>query len=210
MEILDIHTHRVKENSSQCIYSCLPTAFNPQEGGYYSVGVHPWYINADTGKELEYLKKIASNPQILAIGEAGIDKLITTPLSIQMDIFRHHIELSETLNKPLIIHSVKSVNEIVMLKKELSPKATWIIHGFRGKRELAQQLFAHGIYLSFGEQFQENALKCIPLERLLLETDESDKNILEIYQTVAKILNLSVEKLQEQIQQNIKQLFFNR
>lgn len=210
MAILDIHTHRLKEDHSQCIYSCMPTDFSPQAGGYYSVGIHPWNINSETGNEYEYLKKIASHPQVLAIGEAGVDKMISTELSIQLEIFKLQIELSEALKKPLIIHSVRSSNEIIRLKKELSPKSPWIIHGFRGKRELAEQFVAQNIYLSFGERFQENALKSLPLDHLLLETDESDKDILEIYKTAALCCHLSMEELLTQVQQNICRLFFNR
>jgi len=210
MNILDIHTHRLKENVSQYIYSCAPSAFAPQKGGYYSVGIHPWNINSDTMSEYEYLKKIGSHPQIIAIGEAGLDKTISIDLSFQQEIFKLQIQLSEALGKPLIIHSVKTSNEIIQLKKELCPKSPWIIHGFRGKKELADQLTAQDIYLSFGERYQESAIKSIPLNRLLLETDESEKEILLIYKSVSQIHSLTIEQLVAQVQQNISRLFFNR
>ena len=210
MNILDIHTHHLKENVSQYIYSCIPSAFYPQKGGYYSVGIHPWYINSETRNEYEYLKKIGSHPQIIAIGEAGLDKTISIDLSFQQEIFKLQIELSETLGKPLIIHSVKTSNEIIQLKKELRPKSPWIIHGFRGKKELAEQYTAQDIYLSFGEKYQKDALNSIPLDHLLLETDESDKEILRIYESVANSRSLPTEQLVAQIQQTISQLFFNR
>jgi TatD DNase family protein len=210
MNILDIHTHHLKENVSQYIYSCMPSAFSPREGGYYSVGIHPWNINSTTESEYECLKKIASHPQVIAIGEAGLDKMIPIDLSIQKEIFRWQIELSETLSKPLIIHSVRTSNEIIQLKKEFCPKSPWIIHGFRGKKELADQLTAQNIYLSFGEKYQESAIKSIPLNRLLLETDESEKEILLIYKSVAQIHSLTTEQLVTQVQQNISRLFFNR
>ena len=210
MNILDIHTHHLKENVSQYIYSCMPSSFSPREGGYYSVGIHPWNINSATESEYGCLKKIASHPQVIAIGEAGLDKMIPIDLSIQEEIFRWQIELSETLGKPLIIHSVKTSNEIIQLKKEFCPKSPWIIHGFRGKKELADQLTAQNIYLSFGERYQESAIKSIPLNRLLLETDESEKEILLIYKSVAQIHSLTTEQLVARVQQNISRLFFNR
>ena len=210
MNILDIHTHHLKENVSQYIYSCMPSAFSPREGGYYSVGIHPWNINSTTESEYECLKKIASHPQVIAIGEAGLDKMIPIDLSIQKELFKLHLELSETLGKPLIIHSVRTSNEIIQLKKEFCPKSPWIIHGFRGKKELADQLTAQNIYLSFGERYQESAIKSIPLNRLLLETDESEKEILLIYKSVAQIHSLTTGQLVTQVQQNISRLFFNR
>jgi TatD DNase family protein len=188
----------------------MPSAFSPREGGYYSVGIHPWNIDSTTESEYECLKKIASHPQIIAIGEAGLDKMIPVDLSIQKEIFRLHIKLSETFGKPLIIHSVKTSNEIIQLKKEFCPKSPWIIHGFRGKKELADQLIAHGIYLSFGEKYQESAINSIPLDHLLLETDESNRTITEIFEAAAQSRSVPVEQLITQVQQNISRLFFNQ
>ena len=210
MDILDIHTHHLKDNISTYIYSCMPTAFSPQKGGYYSVGIHPWQIDSETRKEYEYLKKISSHPQIIAIGEAGLDKMIPIELSYQQEIFKWHIELSEILNKPLIIHSVKTSNEIIQLKKKFCPRSPWIIHGFRGKKELAEQLIAQDIYLSFGNRYQESTLNSIPLNHILLETDENNEDIFLIYETVAKSRSISTEQLIAQVQQNISGLFFNR
>ncbi len=210
MDILDIHTHSCKSNPSQHIFSCMPSAFSPLEGGFYSVGIHPWNINARVKDEFEYLKEISSHPQIIAIGEAGLDKMIPVELSFQEEVFGWQIKLSEELGKPLIIHSVKTSNEIIRLKKKYNPKSPWIFHGFRGKKELAEQLIAHDIYLSFGEKYQESAISSIPLDHLLLETDESNKTITEIFEAAAKSRSIPVEQLITQVQQNISRLFFNQ
>ncbi len=210
MDIIDVHTHHLRTNISQFIYSCMPTDFSPQKGGYYSVGIHPWKITSDVIAGYEQLEKIARHPQVLAIGETGLDKMIRTELSLQQKVFEFHINLAEILHKPLIIHSVKTSNEIIQLKKKFQSRYPWILHGFRGKKELAEQLTAQNIYLSFGEKYQEAALNSIPLNRLLLETDESDKEIFQIYEAVAQSRSVPIKELIAQVQQNIAQLFFNQ
>lgn len=48
----------------------------------------------------------------------------------------------------------------------MKPSNPWIIHGFRGKKELALQYIREGIYVSLGEKYQEEVLWGIPLEYL--------------------------------------------
>ena len=87
--------------------------------------------------------------------------------------------------------------------------AAWIIHGFRGNKEVAQSLIRHGFYLSFGEKYQEEALAVTPPERLLLETDESPVSAAQLCRHMADVLQTSVPALTAQLQQTIKSLFFN-
>ena len=149
-----------------------------------SAGIHPWYIyNVD--KQISCLESVASSSAIVAIGEAGLDKLVKTPLDIQKNVFLRQAVLAEKLNKPLIIHCVKSWGELIAVRKIVKPHIPWIIHGFRGNGELAQQLILQGFYLSFGEHFQISSLRRAWPERLLIETDESSCSIQDIYQRLA-------------------------
>lgn len=93
-------------------------------------------------------------------------------LSAQTALLRYHYELSETLGKPLILHIVKSFPEIIALKKQWKPAQPWIIHGFRGKPQLASELLAHGFHLSYGKKYNPASLALTPASRLLRETDE--------------------------------------
>jgi len=208
MELLDIHTHRLDDKNRQSIINCSPVEFFPQQGCYYSVGIHPWNVTSSLNQEWEALKRAAIHPQVLAIGEAGLDNLTSASFSLQKEIFRAQITLAEKVNKPLIIHSVRTSNEILELKKEYSPRNPWIIHGFRGKKAIARKFLEQGIYLSFGEKYQIEALQVVPLNCLFIETDESLVEILALYKTVAVNISLPFEKLIEQVQQNIRQLFF--
>lgn len=214
MEILDIHTHHAPDNTNHAIENIVlndnkRNAVSLQPNHYYSVGYHPWYITPDGQEDWKRLTEIASKPNVLAIGEAGLDKLANTSLSTQEVVFRKQIQLAEELRKPLIIHSVRTLNTMVQLKKELKPAAPWIIHGFRGKKEMAKELIKHGFYLSFGEKYHKEALLSTPIEKMFFETDESKEPIHHIYEQAARILSISTNELIDKIQQNIHNLIIS-
>lgn len=208
MELLDIHTHHLPENPAQAIFSCLPHEFNPVPGGYYSVGLHPWHVTSDYMQEWNRLAEVAKHPQVLAIGETGLDKVVKTDMDLQQEVFIRQIELSEQTGKPLVIHSVRTANELVRLKKKYRPEMPWIIHGFRGNKNIARELVQHGFYLSFGENYQPEALLAVPVEKIFIETDESPADVHTLYEKAAQILSLPYNQLLTLVQQNMKEVFF--
>lgn len=170
-KILDIHTHNA--DAVDAVISVGP-GFRPESSKIYSVGVHPWYTSVpDLDEKLALLMTDARRPEVVAIGETGIDKLKGAPVDVQKDVMRKHVFISEELGKPLILHVVKAFPEIIRLKDGLKPTQPWIVHGFRGKPELARELVRHGFYISLGERFNLESADCIPRDRLLVETDES-------------------------------------
>ena len=44
----DIHTHCQPEVPGEAIVNCFPETFVPQQEGWYSVGIHQWYITSST------------------------------------------------------------------------------------------------------------------------------------------------------------------
>lgn len=177
-----------------------------EKGTFFSVGIHPWYIE-DATLQMEQLKGLAVLPGVVAIGEAGLDKLAHTPLDIQQEVFIQQAALAEELQKPLIIHCVKAWEELLAIKKQFKPQTPWIIHGFRGKPGLAKQLIHQGFYLSFGEYFNPGSLQIAYPNRIFAETDDKDISIQMIYRQIASSLDIEVEKLASQIKDNVKIVF---
>lgn len=175
--MFDFHTHNLM--AKKALISVEP-GFTPLEGALYSVGIHPWHSADVTREKLQRLEADARLDCVKAIGETGLDKLRGGAAEAQIELLKHHIELSETLGKPLVLHVVKAFPEIIVLKRRMQPVQPWIIHGFRGKRQLAEELLRHGFYLSLGENFNAEAARIIPSNRLLAETDESTANIAAI------------------------------
>ncbi len=178
MRILDIHTHKPAPRP-EALVCVAPENFSPAEGQLYSVGVHPW-DEADPAPRLDALAALASRPEVAAIGEAGLDLAKGAPMYRQLLTFRRQVEISEEVEKPLIVHCVKTVDMIAGLRRDLRPRQPWVMHGFRGKPAAASQLLRCGCWLSFGERFNPETLRMIPADFLLAETDCSEKSIEEI------------------------------
>ncbi|MEI6754909.1 MAG: TatD family hydrolase [Paludibacter sp.] len=196
---VDIHTHNQSSSAFPTIINLniedVQKILDSEVKGLYSVGTHPWYINDNSEKEILSLENLLYKDKIVCVGECGLDKNSKVSLPIQHELFRKQIELSEKYHKPLIIHCVGAFNELFVLRKKLKPKQLWIIHGFRGKPELAEQVLKSGCALSFGEHFNEASVRLTPIERLFVETDESNISIEKIYSNIANIKNCSTEQL---------------
>ena len=208
-DFFNIHTH-VSVHPESEILSFAPEELSTDNRSFYaSVGIHPWTLteeNADI--QWEALRESIKNKRIIAIGECGLDKLKGPSMELQTAVFKQEAALAESSSLPLIIHCVKAFNELIQLKKAISPRQPWIIHGFRGKLPLALDCIRHGFYLSIGSHFQETTLKAIPLERLFIETDESEESIESIYQRIAEIKGISQQELLEAINKNVREVFF--
>lgn len=175
--------------------------------GKYSAGIHPWNIPSCYSQAIATLKQMATDSNMVAIGECGLDKLCQTPFELQTKIFEEQIKISEEGKKPLIIHCVKSYNQIVELKKEYKPTQPWIIHGFRGKPQTATMLINAGIVLSIGEKYNAETIKNIPIKKILIESDESTLSIEDIYQNIAQTRSIEVEELKKEVEKTYKSIF---
>lgn len=213
--LLDIHSHHLAGSPENVLLSCCMEDQNKPDylrASHLSISIHPWYLTEENlPAQLKWATEtVASNPHVLAIGEAGLDKCCPVSYDLQQKAFLQAIRLSEQYHLPLIIHTVHTSNEIITLRRETSARQPWIIHGFRGKKELAISYLRHGFYLSFGEKYQEASLTSIPSERLLLETDTSQTPISQLVEKAAYLRRISVQTLCNEIRENTNRLFFSR
>lgn len=163
--VSDIHTHNPE--AEDAVINLEP-GMALRRDALYSVGWHPWWAQPD----MEWVERMAQMPQVVMIGECGLDKRRSPlPFSEQIELTRQHALLAERLHKPLILHVVAAWAEIIALRRELRPEQPWIIHGFRGKPQLAQQLVRAGFYISLPPNAPAATEAAIPPERLLHETD---------------------------------------
>ena len=204
--IYDIHTHHHPSTPGTAIVQLVPDNFSPQVGHYYSVGLHPWDIREDWSTQMAKLLIMGLHPQVLMIGEAGLDrKNSRAPMDLQIEVFRKHIQLSELLHKPLIVHCVKAFDELIALRKDSKTTLPWIIHGFRGGIEQWHQLTRAGLHVSIGDRHNEELIKGLAPQDLLLESDERN-DISTTYQLVSNNIGIEIDHLKQHISNNIHHL----
>ena len=208
LNFIDIHTHTTKSRDNLIQIVNLDLNQLCPEQGYYSYGIHPWALDNTDFQEEEALNKLRENlqqPQVIALGEAGLDKMHKASFERQIELFERQIELSEACQKPMILHDVRSHNEIIALRKKHKAQQPWIVHGFNGTEQDVQQLIGQGIYLSVGESLLHperkihKSFKFIDLDYLFLETDMAEINVEAVYEAAAKILEMDLPTLQTRI-----------
>jgi TatD DNase family protein len=216
MDFINIHTHNLKPNEGFQLINQFVQDFPITLSGTNaaSVGLHPWHVDKEFHVNIAKLKRAVLDTAVIAIGEAGLDKIKGPDLALQSEAFEAQIQLAENSEKPLIIHCVKAYNELLQLHKNHSPTVGWIVHGFAGSSQMAEQLVRRGIYLSFGGSLMKghkktiDALRTTPSDLMFLETDDNqDLKIDEVYKKVAEIKNMSIEQLKEAVYHNFTRCF---
>lgn len=203
MIFFDFHHHNACRQNG--IYN-IPLGSDPVEG-FFSAGIHPSVSGNNTNQNFIWLEEIAKHKNCIAIGECGLDGLVNADVKTQELIFDRQIELANELQKPLIIHCVRRFSQMLQFKKNAN--VPMIIHGFNKRKSIGKELQKHNFYLSFGKailhhvNLQEFATG-FPIEKLFLETDDSDCEIELIYRKMADLKRISVEKLIDQIEKNLE------
>lgn len=208
---INIHTHHNPVSSDELgVFNCN---YDDVVVECCSVGIHPYlsvYATEDKefiGRSMQELERKSLRPEVVAIGESGLDATRGASLSIQMELFKQQIMVAEKTGKFLIIHCVKRYDEVIQLRKQMCPRQKWILHGFRKGQYLARQLINQGIDLSFGHYYNEEAVKlAYETGSLWLETDEREMDIREHYNEIAKVLGISVDELKFNIIDRASQL----
>lgn len=135
------------------------------------------------------------------IGECGLDRLCATSYDLQLAAFEAQIRLSEELRRPLLLHCVRALDDVLRLKH--GTRQPWIWHGFRGKPQQLQQLLDHGFYVSFGFRHNADSLRRCPPDRLFLETDDNPSPVAPLYATAAELRDTTAYELREQLWNNV-------
>lgn len=207
---INIHTHHPGAEGYDSLLNCYPETFDPDYQGYCSVGMHPWYAGRQfNATSCDLLRQAAVCDNVLALGEAGLDKRCDTPFDVQLRAFEFQVSLACEVNKPMVLHVVKAVDEVLAVRRAAKAVRPWVLHGFRGNAQQAAQLLRHGLYLSVGMHFNVDALRCVPLDRLLIETDDACIDILSVAARVSAVLDLPQPQLLQQLRRNVQAVFFN-
>lgn len=151
-------------------------------------GLHPyWVADHDDEQCEEALNLLALQlGEALLIGEMGLDfrpHIMKDSRERQIDVFENQLELAEVSQKPMVLHLVQAHEESLKIMDVWGvPKQKGMVHSFNGSAAKAQDFLNRGLYLSVGgpvcrpdNQKLHQAVKEIPLEFLLIESDSPDQ-----------------------------------
>ncbi|WP_301098227.1 YchF/TatD family DNA exonuclease [Otariodibacter sp.] len=202
------------------------TAHRPEVS--LSCGVHPLNVE-DEPFDYARLLELAKDPRVVAIGETGLDYHYTPETKeLQQSIFQQQIEIANTMNKPLVIHT-RSAREDTMklLIENNAEKCGGVLHCFTEDWDMAKRALDIGFYISISgiitfknaEDLRE-VVKKVPLDRLLVETDSpylapipyrgkpnQPAYVREVCEYLATLKGVSVEEMAQTTTQNVQRLF---
>ena len=195
---------------------------------YAMMGLHPCSVGDDPRKELEIVEEHLAKRSFCAVGEIGLDLYWRQDnLEQQLYAFRQQVEMANSYNLPVILHSRNSNEEILNeLEGESKARNAGIMHCFSGTLEQAQRAIALGFYLGIGGVVTykngglDKILSNIPLEHLVLETDapylppvpnRGKRNepsfLLHVAAKVAEIYGTTLEQVATITNENAKRIF---
>ena len=147
---------------------------------YCAAGIHPECVDTAEGDYIEKLEKLITEnrDKIKAVGEIGLDYHYEGfDREKQIEIYSRQLELANKLDLPVIIHAREATKDNLDLLKKYRP-AKGVVHCFSGSAETAREIINLGLHISFtGVLTFKNAkkaleaLKEVPADRLMLETD---------------------------------------
>lgn len=178
---------------------------------YFSFGIHPKESEVDLLEIAKICEELSLQDGFLAIGEIGLDNRYDT-FTEQEERYVFQLKLASKFYKPVILHCVNSWDRCRFLHEKNAPDTTLIYHGFNKVSIVKHVLDYPKSIISIGESILSNqqlqrAIEQIPLDRLLLETDTGEGELIETYRMVAEIKSLSLQALIKQLDQNAKRIF---
>jgi len=144
---------------------------------YAAVGIHPHDAETATSEALQDLRLLARRPEVIAIGEIGLDYYRDySPRPVQRKAFREQLALASELNLPVVIHSRDAHADV--LKILSGWEGTGVLHTYAAGPKRLDQVIDMGFFIGISgpityakaRELQEVA-KAAPLDRLLIETD---------------------------------------
>ena len=196
---------------------------------YGAVGIHPEDVERLDESHMEWLKSLAADEKIVAIGEIGLDYHYDEPeREVQKKWFARQLDLAYELDMPIIIHSRDAAADTLdIMKEHHGDELNGVIHCFSYSPEMAQIYLDMGYYLGIGGVITfKNAKKLkevveyAPLDYLLLETDSPylapepyrGKRNCSLYlnyvaEEIARIKKISYEEVVETTKKNAQKLF---
>lgn len=192
----------------------------------HSLGIYPGDVDDVTEDLFNEFVELYKDDKCDAIGEIGLDyHWGKENKDKQIDIFKRQVQIAKELNKPIIVHSRDAIQDTYSILRQTPVKG--VIHCYSDSAQMAKNFVKLGYYISIsGTVTWKNAreplevVKCVPLDRLLIETDcpyltpepnrgkrNEPANVIYTGKKICEELGLSEELFKMQLNDNYHRLF---
>lgn len=199
----------------------------------FCIGLHPTEVHPDNfDQEMEEVLRasLRYKDEMVAIGECGLDYYWSKEhIALQQMAFKEQLLLSDTLDKPVIIHCREATEDCLrLLKEHKGPHTRGVFHAFSGSAETYREIKKIGNFLvglggvlTYKNAGIAKALEEIDIEDIVLETDapylppvpyrgkrNESAYIPLIASKIAEVKGLSVEEVAQITTENAQKMFF--
>ena len=192
---------------------------------YACAGIHPENLEGLPENYIELLTELMSRPEVVALGEIGLDYHWDIPKEAQNRVFEEQLKLAKELDVPVVIHDREAHADVMELVRKYRPKG--LMHCYSGSTEMLKEVIKLGLSISLGgtvtfknARVPVEVAAAVPLDRLLLETDapylspvpfrgkrNDSRNIAYTAQKIAEIRGIDPQELIDITTNNAKALY---
>ena len=180
-------------------------------------------------QQLKQIKILANNKKVVGIGEIGLDYYWNKEnKKEQKQAFIKQVEIANELNLPIIIHTRDAVYDTLdILKNKITPVKKGVFHCCPLNLDLIREGIKLGFYISFAgpitfknSKNADEAIKLVPLDRILIETDSpylapepkrgtrnDSRNVKYIAEKISKVKEMPLEEIAKITYENAEKIF---
>lgn len=146
------------------------------------LGLHPYFVDEHQASDINALDHLlAEHPEIVAVGECGIDGRFTDTLEAQWYYFDAQLRLAKQHALPVVIHCVHANDKVAKRLRQLALPEAGLIHAFSGSIEQVTKFLDLGFKLGLGGAVTyerarrlRRTVEGLPDDAFVLETDSPD------------------------------------
>jgi TatD DNase family protein len=194
-----------------------------------AIGIHPNYCHEAQLEDIERIGQLQADPSVVAMGEMGLDYHYDfADRARQRQFFESQLALASELNRPVVIHCRKAVDDALAVMRGFPKLRGAVFHCFTGSASEAQRIIEAGYYLGYtgAVTFKNNdelreASRITPRDRLLVETDapylspepmrkqriNEPALVVHVSQTIARVWDVSIEDVDRITTDNVNRFF---
>lgn len=195
---------------------------------FLMMGLHPTHVKGNYKDELNHVEEMLAKRKFYAVGEIGIDLYWDkSTLDIQIEAFKHQINLAYKYDLPIVIHCRESFDEIFKVLEEMkSERLRGIFHCFTGNLDQAHKAISYNMKLGIGGVITfkngkiDQFINQIDLNHIVLETDapylapkpyRGKRNeslyIIKVLEKLSELYNLDPKQIAHITTENSKSVF---